>query len=90
MPFNSKGAGGMFKVDLYAGMRRVGDGGWVEPPGGRKAVWRSSQYDFEDAAVFCPIGLSVPRTTGVEVARSLNGIDRHASCTAIGLEGLAE
>ena len=67
-----------------------GDGGWVEPPGGGKAVWRSSQYDFEDAAVFCPTGLSVQRTTGVEEARSLHGMDRHASRTAMASEGSAE
>ena len=66
-----------------------GDGGWVEPPGGGKAVWRSSQYDFEDAAVFCPTGLSVQRTTGVEEARSLHGMDRHASRTAMALEATA-
>ena len=47
-----------------------GDGGRAEPPGGRKAVWRSSQHDFEDAAVFCPAGLSAAGAAGGEEARS--------------------
>ena len=67
-----------------------GYGGRAEPLGSRKAVWLSSQHDFEDAAVFCPTGLSVQRTTGVEEARSLHGMVRHASRTAMVLEGSAE
>jgi hypothetical protein len=66
------------------------DGGRAYLNESGKAVWRSSQHDFEDAAVFCPTGLSVQRTTGVEEARSLHGMDRHASRTAMALEGSAE
>ena len=48
--------------------------------GSGKAVWRSSQHDFEDAAFFCSAGLFAPRTAGVEGARSLHGVDRQGSC----------
>ena len=49
-------------------------------------VWRSSQYDFEDAAVFCPAGLSAAGATGLKEAGSLDGVDRHASRTTMSLE----
>jgi hypothetical protein len=67
-----------------------GVGGRAEPLGGGKSVLRSSQHDFEDAAVFCPIGLSAPRTIGVEEARSLNGVDWYSSRTEVALEGPME
>ena len=53
-----------------------GDGGRAEPTGSGKAVWRSSQHDFEDAAVFCPAGLSAAGATGLKEARSLHDMDR--------------
>jgi hypothetical protein len=56
--------------------------------GGRKAVWRSSQHHFEDAAVFCPAGLSAARASGFKEAWPVHCVDRHASSMAMALEGL--
>src|SRR5450759_2778199 len=53
-----------------------GDGGWAEPPGGLEALWRSPQYDHEDAPVFGPAGLSAARAARVEEAWSIHGVDR--------------
>ena len=66
------------------------DGGRAEPPGGSQALWRSPQYDFEDAAVFCPAGLSAAGAAGVEEAWPVHCVDRHASSTAMALDGPAE
>jgi hypothetical protein len=74
MPLN--GMGGWKHSGTLCRDTTCGDGGWVEPPGGRKAVWRSSQHDFEDAAVFSPAGLSATGATGLKEARSLRGMDR--------------
>ena len=77
----------MFAVELYAGIRRAV---MVNGLSRRGAVWRSSQHDFKDAAVFCPAGLSAAGATGVQEARSLHGLDRHASRTAMPLEDLGK
>src|SRR5450631_299526 len=53
-----------------------GDGGWAEPPGGGEALWRSPQYDHEDAPVFGPAGLSAARAARVEEAWPVYGVDR--------------
>ena len=63
----------MFTVELYAGIRRAV---MVDGLSRREAVWRSSQHDFKDAAVFCPAGLSAAGATGLKEAGSLHGLDR--------------
>src|ERR1019366_8738951 len=63
----------MFTVELYAGIRRAV---MVDGLGGLEALWRSPQYDHEDAPVFGPAGLSAARAARVEEAWSIHGVDR--------------
>jgi hypothetical protein len=77
-------------VELCAGVRRALTVDGLRCREAAKPVWRSSQHHFEDAAVFCPAGLSAAGAACLEEARCLHGVDLHASRTAMALESPTE
>jgi hypothetical protein len=45
----------------------------------QRAVWRSPQYDYEDAEFFSSAGLPPARTAGIQEAGAVYGVDRRHS-----------